>query len=294
MTILSRTPAQPTLSLVATDDTGVPGDDVTKIRNPRLTGRATPGLTVELVAFKDLRTSNNVTVTAGTVITTALVKTDGTFLVQFPYLLADQTVQVVARVRDVANNTSQSAPLTITIDGTPPTAGVVLSLSPADDTGTKGDNRTTSRRPHLIGTTEPGLYVDLVRSDGLVLATAISGSDGKFSLQPPFNLSNGTIALQARVRDVAGNQGTPSNTVTLTITSTPNDFDSDGTSDLVTFRQGQWTILQSSSGLKVVGFGATTDIPLMGDFDGDGKADLAVFRPDTAQWFIIRSATGRR
>ncbi|MEO6811427.1 MAG: Ig-like domain-containing protein [Isosphaeraceae bacterium] len=293
VTILSRTPAQPTLTLVPTDDSGVPGDGITNIRNPRLTGRATPGLTVELVAFADLRTLNNVTVTAGSVITTALVKTDGTFLVQFPYLLADQTVQVVARVRDVAGNINPSVPLVITIDGTPPTAGVVLSLSPADDTGTKGDNRTTSRRPHLIGTTsEPGLFVDLVRSDGLVLASAISGSDGKFSLQPPFNLSNGTIALQARVRDVAGNQGAPSNTVTLTIISVPNDFDGDGTSDLVTFRQGQWTILQSSGGLKVVNFGATTDIPLMGDFDGDGKADLAVFRPETATWYIMRSRDG--
>ena len=50
VTILVRNPGTPTLTLVAADDTGVVGDNITNINRPRLTGTAqSAGLTVELI-----------------------------------------------------------------------------------------------------------------------------------------------------------------------------------------------------------------------------------------------------
>jgi hypothetical protein len=61
------------------------------------------------------------------------------------------------------------------------------------------------------------------------------------------------------------------------------DFDGDGRSDLVVWRNGWWFIRRSAGG-SYTGFsamhcGLSGDTPLVADFDGDGKADVGVWRP---------------
>ena len=49
VTILTRTPTKPTLFLVAADESVTVGDNITNVVQPRLTGTATPGLSVQLI-----------------------------------------------------------------------------------------------------------------------------------------------------------------------------------------------------------------------------------------------------
>ncbi len=78
---------------------------------------------------------------------------------------------------------------------------------------------------------------------------------------------------------------------------TLSDFGSDGRADLVVYRApaGQWWITQSPSytGVLMVPWGLSTDLPALSDYDGDGFVDPAVFRPGAGGnsfWFIKNSS----
>jgi subtilisin-like proprotein convertase family protein len=304
LTIITGPLGAVTIQMVLNDDSGIPGDRRTNVNPPRFTGTATPGLTVELLDVTD--PNNPILLTA----TPAVVATDGTWLLRpdSPFT-PDGPRTIQARVRDVADNTGLSPVLDIFIDTTAPDTRPTLALRDQDDTGRKGDNTTVRRRPVFVGTAEPGATVELVQvntdgSLGPVLATGTASPTGSYTLQLASNLTNGTIRIQARVRDIAGNTGPLSDSnpatpnvadpLTVTITSVLDDFDNDGRADPATFNPatGLWTIIQSTNGRRAEIFGQTGDIPLRGDFDGDGKADLGVYRPGTSQFILNRSTAG--
>lgn len=83
----------------------------------------------------------------------------------------------------------------------------------------------------------------------------------------------------------------------------PGDYDGDGVTDVATWRpsNGVWYIQQSGDGgALLVRWGMTTmhptgglpDVPVPADYDGDGRVDIGVFRPDTGEWWILKSSTG--
>ncbi|CAN5545349.1 hypothetical protein BH18ACI3_BH18ACI3_18130 [soil metagenome] len=83
----------------------------------------------------------------------------------------------------------------------------------------------------------------------------------------------------------------------------PADYDSDGKTDFAMWRpeNGVWYIHQSGDdSVLLVRWGMTTmhptgglpDVPVAADYDGDGETDLAVWRPDTGEWWIVRSSNG--
>ncbi|MEO8573371.1 MAG: VCBS repeat-containing protein [Pyrinomonadaceae bacterium] len=83
----------------------------------------------------------------------------------------------------------------------------------------------------------------------------------------------------------------------------PSDYDADGQTDFAVWRpeNGVWYIHQSGDdSVLLVRWGITTmhptggspDVPVPADYDGDGETDLAVWRPDTGEWWIVRSANG--
>jgi hypothetical protein len=69
----------------------------------------------------------------------------------------------------------------------------------------------------------------------------------------------------------------------------PNDYDGDGRTDLATFNDGLWSILESSGRERYERFGEANDFLVPGDYDGDGKVDLAVWR--NGVFFVLSSNT---
>jgi subtilisin-like proprotein convertase family protein len=306
LTILNQTPAQPTILLVPTDDSSH-GQDITNNTDPQFEGTATPGLTVSLLLVDASGNPVNPPVTSGA--TPDIVAADGSYLLQLDVSkltdssgqpgLPDGTYFIEAKVSDTAGNTNVSSPpLMFQILTQAPQAPPTFRLRPSDVYGPPGDNITTSRRPVFLGTTVPNALVDILDTQGDVLATVNADARGNFSAQLPSDLNNGQITLQARIRDVAGNEGSPSAPLTVTITTVYGSYDGVPQADLAVYRPptGQWFIEETSgANAKGVQFGAPApggDVPILGDFDGSGKMDLGVFRPSTATWFIQQPLAG--
>ena len=81
----------------------------------------------------------------------------------------------------------------------------------------------------------------------------------------------------------------------------PADYDGDSRTDFAVWRpeNGVWYIHQSGDAqVLLVRWGTTTihptgglpDVPVPADYDGDGRTDLGMWRPDTGEWWILRSS----
>ena len=139
-----------------------------------------------------------------------------------------------------------------------------------------------------------------------ILHAFAGGSDGRFPFSALIQATDGNLYGTAKLGGPwdAGTvfQMSPSGTLTIlhtfrSGTAPPSDFDGDGKSDVVVYRQsnGAWYILESSTnftGFVYYAWGQPGDVPIQGDFDGDGKADVVVYRPSTGEWFIHRSSDG--
>ncbi|MCP9935051.1 hypothetical protein KBZ08_14145, partial [Cyanobium sp. Candia 9D4] len=118
----------PLLSLAAMSDSGLSGDNLTKATTATINVAAQSGLIVTLGGQS--RTAVNGT---------------ASFAVQ----LQPGSNTVSATVRDLAGNISDPGTLVVVRDGSPP-ATPVLSLDPASDSGTRGDNRTNAASATLL------------------------------------------------------------------------------------------------------------------------------------------------
>jgi hypothetical protein len=227
--------------LLPADDTGVAGDGITNVPQPRLVG------TVALAPGEDPPTVQLIDA-AGAVLGQAVAvprpasPAVGDYLVTLnvavpPGVVAAFTLR--ARAVDRAGNPSAPpvASYALTIDrrvpgGTTAPAPPTLALSPATDSGTPGDNVTNVRRPILIGavgtptpgtsgpTASPNPRIDLIlvspSSPAPLLATTQVAADGSFQVQFPSDLADGTYQVRVRAYDQAGNEAF-SPVLTLTI-----------------------------------------------------------------------------
>ena len=211
MTIDTVPPAQPNPpTLDPADDSGVLGDNITDVKQPRFDGTAAPSGIIELLD------------SAKNVVGTAVVSPQGTYSVAGGNALrpttplADGTYTFTVIDEDVAGNFSvQSTPFTITIKTQTP-AVPTLSMVPTDVTGPAGSNITNVKQPRLQGTATPGLNVELIDVKGNIvgagnvitpspLSPVVVDSSGNFLLKFPNPLPDGTYTVKARVFDVAGN-----------------------------------------------------------------------------------------
>jgi subtilisin-like proprotein convertase family protein len=318
ITIKTQTPATPTISVVPTDISGPPGSNITNNTQPRLQGRATPGLDVELIDVGgNVPNGLGGTVGSGNIITPlspppVVVDSGGNFLLRFPNALPDGTYTVKARVFDVAGNFSDSATLTLKIQTVAPAVNATLQINPADLVGAAALNpnyptTTFKRQPRFIGTaTTPGgspaanvtmvlIKVDANGNTIAVLATTTTDVHGNFSLSLAQNLNDGNINLAVQSRDIAGNLGSPSATLIVHVVSITGDYNNDGNADLSLYRPttDQWFVATSRTAANLQSpFGVPGAIPLQGDFDGDGKTDYAEYNPATATWYLQQSQRG--
>ncbi|PLR52304.1 hypothetical protein CYR34_05560, partial [Chimaeribacter arupi] len=111
----------------------------------------------------------------------------------------DYTVQV--RVSDVAGNTADSAPLSVTIDTV--THEPVITLS--DDSGVAGDNQTNDKTPGFAIATDADVVTVMVSVDGGVPQAAVRDAAGQWHFTVPAELVDGQHKVTATVTDLAGN-----------------------------------------------------------------------------------------
>ncbi|MCK7453679.1 BapA/Bap/LapF family large adhesin [Enterobacter chengduensis] len=174
-------PAAPT-AIVLTDDTGIIKGTITSgvptdASKPILTGTGEPGGTITIY--------DN-----GVVVGTTTVLPNGTWSVTPNAPLPDGTHSITVTETDAAGNQSTaSAPITFTVDTTPPPAPGNLVVS--NDGGT------------ISGIAEAGSTVT-VREGDVILGTAVADSQGNFSLTLTPPKLNGEI-LTADATDAAGN-----------------------------------------------------------------------------------------
>ena len=94
------------------------------------------------------------------------------FQVAFPTVIP--TGQVVSATATAPDNSTSELSFSLPVADKP-----TVALSPADDSGVKGDNTTNVVRPHMIGTAAPLFVIDLF-VNGASVATTTAGASGQY------------------------------------------------------------------------------------------------------------------
>jgi serralysin len=208
VTVDTVAPAAPsTPDLAAASDSGVSStDNITNATKPTFTGTAEAGATVNLY---------DGAIAVGTGVATA-----GQWSITTTSTLAAGAHSITAKAADAAGNLSAaSAALSVTIDTTAPAAPTNLDLATVSDTGTStADNITSVKTPTFTGKAEAGSTVSLL--DGTtVLGTSVA-TGGAWTFISP-TLADGVHGITAKATDVAGNVGTASSALSVTVDTTP-------------------------------------------------------------------------
>src|SRR5439155_846592 len=75
----------------------------------------------------------------------------------------------------------------------------------------------------------------------------------------------------------------------------PADYDGDGRTDFAILQNGEWKIVNSSTGnVTTTGWCCNGERPVAGDYDHDGRVDPAEWRSDLGygQWLVKLNSTG--
>jgi len=195
VTIDTTSPAAPqSLYLNAGSDSGIPGDDITDVTTPVISGAAAAGDTVTL--YDGTRS-----------VGTATVGANGVWSVETSDL-ANGVHTLTAKVTDVAGNVSvASSPLAITIL---PVPGVPTLADPSA--------RTTPGEPVVSGTAPANSLVSVYKGSSLV-GTATASASGDWMYMFGTALPQGTYALTATATDAAGDVSAASAPVTVTVSA---------------------------------------------------------------------------
>ena len=199
-----------TTSLEATDDSGA---TLVALADGSATQDATPVLS-GLAAAGSLVTLYSGETALGSV--TADANGQWTFT---PDTLADGTYTFLATFTDAAGNVTDSAPLTLTIDTTPPEAATGVTLTDASGDPLINGVTTSTSAPVLSGSAEAGSIVT-VSDGGAVLGSTTAAGDGSWSFTTP-TLTEGDHSLTTTVTDPAGNSSPASDAIAITVDTLP-------------------------------------------------------------------------
>ena len=206
-------PTGQTGKLAVISDTGTRGDNITNSQTPTIDGQAEPGATVQ------------VTLNGKTYTTTANAIT-GAYSITVPVAdaLPSGSYTPSIKVTDAAGNSSAVAGTPFTVDASAPTGqtGALTATAP-HDSGTLGDNLTSTTTPQISGTAEPGAAVE-VTLNGKTYTTTANATSGAYSVIVPAAdaLPNGTYTPSIKVTDAAGNTSTVSGTAFSVNTNVPS------------------------------------------------------------------------
>jgi hypothetical protein len=208
--IETSAPAPAITGLTAATDTGSSDSDgVTSDTMPTVMGTGEAGATV--------------TVSDGTtVLGTATVAPNGTWMLPVTAALADGTHDLTATETDPAGNLSPVSNTYAVVIETSAPAPVVTGLTAATDTGSSdSDGVTSDQTPTVMGTGEAGDMLTLYEGS-TVLGTTTVAANGNWTVALTTPLGAGTHDLTATETDPAGNLSPVSNSYAVVIeTSAP-------------------------------------------------------------------------
>ncbi len=195
-------PPAPNITGFSTD-TGTIGDQITSDTTLNITGTSESN-SVVTISFSGVVQTSTTTAANGTWSLNVSSKPEG------PHT-------ITASAQDVAGNVSAaSAPFSVTIDTTAPTAPVISGYS--IDSGVIGDRITNDNTPTIFGTAEANSSVT-VFFNGVFQGSIATAADGSWAfIGAPLD---GTYEVTATAQDAAGNTGALSAAYMLTIDTTP-------------------------------------------------------------------------
>ncbi len=202
VTVDTTAPVAPSIASFSTDS-GTVGDGITNDNTLTLTGTAEANSTVKVFDGATLLGSVSASGTGTWTYTTAA--------------LANGAHSLTATATDAAGNTgTASAALSVTVDTTAPIAPSIASFS--TDSGTVGDGITNDNTLTLTGTAEANSTVKVF--DGATLLGSVTASGTGAWTYTTAALANGAHSLTATATDAAGNTGTASTALGVTIDTT--------------------------------------------------------------------------
>lgn len=208
-------PTVPTLALG--EDTGrSDSDGVISSLTPTLEGSdVEAGATITLSSDRD------------GVMGTVVVDAGGNWRLTPGSALSEGEHAITATASDAAGNQSEvSAALNLTLDAQPPARPGAPVFSRADDSGVSdSDGLTAQARPPLSGLAAPNSQVTVTSDRDGELGTVLADIDGRWSLTPSSDLADGEHALTVVATDVAGNESSVSDALSLTIDTTAPALD---------------------------------------------------------------------
>ncbi|MBH5386116.1 Ig-like domain-containing protein [Bradyrhizobium diversitatis] len=255
-------PASPKIVAI-TPDAGTVGDQVTNAKQLTLSGTAEAGSTIKVFE-------------GSTVIGTAKANASGTWSLTTAQL-ADGNHTFTATATNAAGNVSpQSASLAMRVDTLAPVAPSITAFTP--DTGTVGDKVTNVSQLTLTGTAEAGSTVKVLEGTS-VLGTTQANAAGAWSLTTA-QLAVGNHAFTAMATDAAGNVGTKSNALNVTVSEPLISPPANGknllvngsfeTTDSSPLGEGRWGAYKSISGWTAISGGT---IELWNNLNGVRASD---------------------
>ena len=185
---------------------------VTNDTTPTFSGTGAVGSTIHIL--------NN-----GVEIGTAPVDSNGNWSFTPNPALGDGSYNIRINASDAAGNVSANSPVFVfTVDTAGPSAPVVTSViddvGPVTGTLTSG-NSTNDTKPTFNGTGEVGSTVHII-VDGSEIGTAVVNAQGNWTFTPGTALTEGPHAITFNATDAAGNTGSTSAPINLTVdTSAP-------------------------------------------------------------------------
>ncbi|MDK9359064.1 Ig-like domain-containing protein [Lelliottia sp. V106_10] len=195
-------------------------DDVGTVTGPLGSGQTTDDTLPRLIGTSEPNATINI-YEGSTLLGTTTADASGNWAVTITTALTAGPHNLVAQATDAAGNNSDPSPsFSLTIDLTPPTIPVLLTV--VDDVGTvtnlTSGQLTNDAQPTLSGTAEAGSTVKIY--DNGVLIGSVTATGGAWSFTPTPALSDGLHPLTITATDAAGNASGPTTAFVVNVDAT--------------------------------------------------------------------------